>query len=49
MIIDPRTARLVGAYKTALKSVYSRAYLEIEMGPGGLRTKELKVSWKELK
>jgi len=34
----------VGAYKIALKSVYSRAYLEIEIGPGGLCIKELKVS-----
>ena len=49
MVIEPRTMRLIGIYKIALGVVCSRVYLEIKMGPQGLRTKELKVGWKELK
>ena len=44
IIIDPRTTKLVKAYKIALKTVYLRAYLEIEISLKGLYTKELKVS-----
>ena len=36
-------------YKTALETVCSRVYLEVEKSMLSLRTKELKVAWKELK
>ena len=47
--MEPRTSRLMRAYKTALETVCLRAYLEVEKSTLSLHTKELKVAWKELK
>jgi hypothetical protein len=47
--MKPRTARLTRAYKTALETVCSRESLEVEKSTLSLRTKGLKVAWKELK
>ena len=41
--------RLIRVYKTALETVCSKVYLEVEKSTLSLRTKELKVAWKELK